>query len=585
MMSSRSVLRLLLILAVFFASTAGLGDWLGSNRSIDIGDLKTQALRDPAMFWVTDRDLTPDQLPHDAFRPLTAAHLNRGITASYHWVKVRLSNAEGEQARHWVLSHETSYLDELLVYHSDDGGPVTLTRLSDRVPFAERPLNYRTLAFVHSTEAGGYTDLLMRLHFDKADTLTLNFHLSDARLFHDNARLEHLMYGAYYGLMLTLLVIAVIFAIILRHMLYLYYAAFLGFSILTWSLLNGFAFQYLWPGSVFWHNEGFHIVYLLMTMTALQFSRGFLKTARHFPRIHRLIRASQWLMATAILLRFAGVYEPVLYLSFLGLASLSLLAPLGFMAYRKGMRYARWYSAAWVFYGVSLVISVLSAGSSLFNWGMTPLNYAQAGAALEAVLLLIALGDKLIGWDRDRRLALQAANQDPVTGLGNRRALEGAFENLQNRFVARGLPVFLILIDLDHFKAVNDQYGHDAGDEVLREMGKLLQRVSRPQDICIRFGGEEFALLLHAPALQDAIDVAERIRTEFAQTPTRYRDITIQHTLTAGITQWVSSSSFTRSEMIRQADRALYEGKRAGRNRVQVYQDGQAYSEGSGGGL
>src|SRR5690606_38686614 len=112
------------------------------------------------------------------------------------------------------LNHETSYLDELRVYYSDNGAPMAMVTLSDGVPFAERPILYRTLAFEHTTPAGGYTDLWLRLHFQKADTLTLNLFLSDAKQFRQDARFEYLVFGGYYGLMLALFVIALVGATI-----------------------------------------------------------------------------------------------------------------------------------------------------------------------------------------------------------------------------------------------------------------------------------------------------------------------------------------------------------------------------------
>src|SRR5690606_21132565 len=165
-----------------------------------------------------------------------------------------------------ILHHETSYLDELQVHYADNGAPLNQVSLSDLVPFAERPVSYRTLAFEHSTPAGGYTDLWLRLHFVKADALTLNLFLTDADTFFDNARFEYLVFGAYYGLMLALLLIALAGAVILRQRNYLHYALFLGFSMLTWAQLNGFAFEYLWPDSPYWHNEGFNILFLLMSI-------------------------------------------------------------------------------------------------------------------------------------------------------------------------------------------------------------------------------------------------------------------------------------------------------------------------------
>jgi len=568
---SRPVVSILLFAALLLgAVNAGqLNADTPDLPALDISDLEWKSVREPAMFWVTDHDLSIEELPYEEFEPLTADQLNRGVTADYHWIRLRLSNIDGEEDRHWVLHHQTSYLDEMLVHYADEGQAVETAILSDRVPFAERPVKHRTLAFKHVTPSGAYTDLWLRLHFKKADTLTLNLFLSETETFEQTARLENLVYGGYFGLMVTLLVIAAIVGSILRQWMYLHYAVFLVFSILMWAALNGFSFQYLWPGSVFWHNEGFHIIFLMMAITALQFSQAFLKIRTHFPRVHKFIRLAQTIMVAGILLRLTGFYVPVLVLSFLSLSVLVLLAPLGYMAYRKGLRYARWYAAAWAVYGVGLVLSVLSATTSIFSWGMSPLAFAQAGGALEALFLLIALGERLISWDRDRRWALEIANQDPLTKLGNRRALKEAFHEFQDRYKVQGVPVFLIMIDLDHFKEINDRFGHDAGDEILIRAAKVIRNGSRPQDVCARYGGEEFAVLLQAPSIDQAWEVAERIREEFSTQPTIYQGERIEHTLTAGIAPvMMGDKLLSHSQIIQHADRALYHAKKAGRNQT-----------------
>lgn len=545
----------------------------GSMPVIAIDELASQPLRAPAEFLVAPGDMTVSELPQDAFRPLTDQYVNRGITGADHWLRVRLVNTSGESARSWVLHHETSYLDRLVVHYADNGRPWQRATLSDRVPFHERLLDYRTLAFPHTTPAGGYTDLYVRLGFDKADSLTLNLDLTRAGLFHEVSRRENLIYGGFYGIMSAFLLIAVIFALILRRAVYLHYAAFLATSMVMWALLNGFAYQYLWPGSVYWHNEGFHIVYLLVAITALQFSRRFLKTAHYFPRVDRGIQVAQWIFAGGIALRLAGVYVPVLALSFVALTLLVLLSVLGLLAYRRGMRYARWYSVAWLFYGFGLVFSVLSAGTSFLEWGMEPLTYAQAGSVAEAACLLVALGERLMGWDRARRHALEIANQDPLTGLGNRRALDSAFDRLEDEVRVTGVPVFLAFIDLDDFKAINDRHGHDAGDAVLTHLAGLLRAACRPDDVCIRYGGEEFAILVQAPHLAHVMEVTERIRAEFSREPTPFQGAELEHTLTVGVTLAVSpDGSMDRADAIRRADEALYEGKRQGRNRCVSYE-------------
>ncbi|WP_243830766.1 sensor domain-containing diguanylate cyclase [Thiohalophilus thiocyanatoxydans] len=544
----------------------------GDMPEIEISSLESRLLRDPVQHWTSETQTRIDELPIDAFRPLTDEQVNQGITDRDYWIRFRVSNADNNNPVRWVLHHETSYLDEMSVYYADNDQPLQKVTLSDREPFTERPVDYRTLAFEHTTRQNSYTDLYLRLRYEKPDAMSLNVYLSRADIFYNKSRKEYFLFGTYYGVMGSLLIIALVFASIMRQVVYLYYAVFLASSILMWALLNGFAFQYLWPGSVYWQNEGFHIIFLATAITALQFSRHFLQTARCCPRINKIIYLAQWIMIGGILLRFAGLYTPVLYLSFVSLALLALLPLLGYFAYQYGMRYARWYSIAWLFYGISLVFSVLSAGSNLLSWGMTPLIFTQIGGVLESVFLLIALGERLVGWDRDRLHALEIANKDPLTGLGNRRALEEAFDSLKIQLRSTDKPVFLLMIDLDHFKEINDEYGHDAGDYILQHLARILSLLCRPEDICIRYGGEEFAVLTRMDNVEQACQFSERIRTEFANQPTTYEETPIPHTLTIGVAGPIESGhEIKRAELLRQADAALYRAKQAGRNQTVVY--------------
>lgn len=561
--------RLLLPLLLVSLALPANGQDSGSLPELTTHDLSHQLLREPAEFLLTNTELPFAEIQRKPFSPLTSDQVNQGITGGTYWLRFRLSNALGTTERRWVLHHETSYLDNMTVYYSDNGGKFQAVHLSDRKPFFERPLTYRTLAFPHGTPAGGYTDVYLKLGYEKADSVSLNVHLSEASHFAVRTQAEYIVHGVYFGIMATLLVIAIICALLLRQIVYFHYALFLLCSTLMWALINGFAYQYLWPASVFWHNEGFHIVYLLTAVTALQFSKRFLKTRDNFPRVNQAFTALQGVMLGGIGLRFLGFYGPILALSFASLSFLVVLPVLGVMAWRRGQVYARWYALAWLVYSIGLTLSVLSAATPLFSWGMDPLMFAQAGGVLECVFLLVALGERLLMWERDRRHAMALAHQDPLTGLNNRRVLPRALQGYKDKFEANGLPVYLIMIDLDHFKELNDTYGHDAGDQVLREMGILLLRLCRPNDTCIRYGGEEFAIMVQAPSETVALQIAERIRTEFASNPTRYREHTIEHTLTAGLAPILSDDyKVSVEDIIIEADAALYRAKSEGRDRI-----------------
>ncbi len=158
------------------------------------------------------------------------------------------------------------------------------------------------------------------------------------------------------------------------------------------------------------------------------------------------------------------------------------------------------------------------------------------------------------------------ARTDGLTGLANRRTLD---ETLQ-REVARAQRMegrlSLIMADLDHFKSINDQYGHSTGDQVLAGAAAVLAAESRPYDLAARYGGEEFVLLLPGTSQDEAIAIAERIRKEIGiiEVPECDRQITVS----LGVAGWISGE--TGQQLVSRADAALYKAKSTGRNRVEA---------------
>lgn len=542
---------------------------------MELSGLDREPLRHKAGYWQADPESTLEQALQADFAPLNARTINQGISDRAYWLRLRLHNSR-EDAKRWVLIHETSYLDNIDVFLRDESGRVfEHQHLSDRVPFNERPLDYRKLGFEHTTPAHSYTDVYLKLYYEegKPDSISLQFTLYDAERFQQWVREENLLFGGYYGILTVLVLIAAIVGLLLKRISVLNYGFFLIATGFQWLLLNGYGFQYLWPNSVYWHNEGFHISYLLFSLMACEFSKTFLRTADRFPGVHRLLQATQVIALVGVAIRLFGWYLPALHLSFALLTVVAVLVPLiSWRAWRRGVHYARWYLFAWLIYSVSLLLSLASAYLNIVPWGMHSLALLQWGSLLEAIFLTVAITERLLSVETERRKAVELANQDPLTGLGNRRLLQRQYERFRDQFDRDGSPVFLIMIDLDHFKVVNDRYGHDAGDEVLREVAKLLKAHCRTSDVCIRYGGEEFAVLLQAENLDAAWHIAERIRKEFADNPTRYHQDSIEHTLSSGITSVLDANQqLTVNQMMKYADQALYEGKAAGRNCNVVY--------------
>lgn len=159
-----------------------------------------------------------------------------------------------------------------------------------------------------------------------------------------------------------------------------------------------------------------------------------------------------------------------------------------------------------------------------------------------------------------------AARTDELTGLANRRDMQNRLNMEFSRFKRSGHHFSVVLIDLDLFKRVNDNYGHDAGDLVLQQFSDLTRTIVRQSDITARWGGEEFLLLLPDTTLLQALTLAERLRSEVAATEFRHHDQVLPVTISAGVCSISKANSV--NELLKQADIQLYNAKDAGRNRI-----------------
>jgi two-component system, cell cycle response regulator len=159
------------------------------------------------------------------------------------------------------------------------------------------------------------------------------------------------------------------------------------------------------------------------------------------------------------------------------------------------------------------------------------------------------------------------ATTDGLTGLTNHRTFQETLQRELERAGRHPTPTSLLLVDIDHFKKFNDEYGHPTGDFVLKEVAGILSRAVRKVDLASRYGGEEFALILVNTPLSGAEQMAERIVHAVAHSQFQHQSASFQVTISIGVAAFPEQAS-SREELIDSADRALYEAKRRGRNRV-----------------
>jgi diguanylate cyclase (GGDEF)-like protein len=191
--------------------------------------------------------------------------------------------------------------------------------------------------------------------------------------------------------------------------------------------------------------------------------------------------------------------------------------------------------------------------------------------SFEALLFTIAIAFILLAMAKERTEYRHktAAMVDPLTGISNRRAFLQDGQDLMKRHATKPCPAAVMLIDLDHFKSVNDRFGHAVGDQVLQVFADALRENVRSTDLIGRLGGEEFAAVLYNVGRDKALAVAERIRSAFVDAAAEVDGHPVGATVSIGMVLW-QDGALDVPELLGQADQALYYAKERGRNRVEV---------------
>ena len=186
-------------------------------------------------------------------------------------------------------------------------------------------------------------------------------------------------------------------------------------------------------------------------------------------------------------------------------------------------------------------------------------------ALLEEVRMLREKCERLLAENEHLRLLSQT---DPLTGIYNFRHLQESLAKEMERARRSGVPVSVIMIDLDHFKLVNDTHGHQAGDEVLKTAGRIWKENIRQIDILCRYGGEEFCIILPGTRLRNAVKAAERLRRALEEAVTKFERKRITVTASFGVDSFLPGDGRGVSELLEGADQFLLRAKTTGRNRV-----------------
>lgn len=524
-----------------------------------------------------------------------------GFQRGTFWFHARVINRDPREPR-WMLVQEYPLSDEVDVHVRYADGHIVHHAGGDHRPFASRSVRYRHPNFSLDLPPGEPVDVLVRVRSQSSMQVPLQLYTPKA--FTEVSRDAQLAIGLYYGIMLALFFYNLVLWLSLRDASYFWYLCHVTAFGLVLFTLNGLGFEYLWPGSSWMADHMVPISICLALVAMLQFSRTFLELPRRWPRGNLLLLT---LMGFFVLFGVASVWLP-LRISTPVASRAVLLGVVGIViatvvVLRRGYAPARLLLLAWSMFLLGTAVFTLLA------FGLLPKNFAteygvQIGSALEMLLLSIALGHRYAALRNENQRITAEANQklerkvaqrtqevrstllqleeaharlrdssrrDGLTGLYNRAWFHEAFRDLARQARDDGAPLAVLMIDLDHFKSINDRYGHLVGDDCLRWAARRIGRTLRPHDALLaRFGGEEFIVAIPGRDMAEAGRIGESIRHALGDEPCLSGDLRIRVTASIGVHVIEACAADSVDAALCIADRALYAAKANGRDCVEL---------------
>ncbi len=524
--------------------------------------------------------------------------LSFGYTHSTYWFRLELHNTD-TQALQRLLDIAYPVLNHVDAWVLSAGHAARYWSTGDALPFAQRPYVHRDFVLPLQLQAGQTLQVVLRIH--TASSMQVPMTLWSSARFQQHDQTELLLLGIYYGVVICMLIYNLFLFFSLRELSGLYYVIWVGGMLMFMMTLNGIAFQYLWPQASAWNNQALVFFLGVSVLFATLFTREFLQIAQARQAwMLKPLQVMALLSGLASLSAFILPYRYGIHLA-IGIAVIAIMA--SFIAaglrWRDGFATARYYVFAWSF--VMIGGAILAANKLGFiERNLFTENATQVGSALEVLLLSFALGERVNverrlreqaqreAYDAQRQAnsrleqqvelrtqALQEANRrltaitvtDPLTNIPNRRHFDQRFLEEIKRAQRSRQSLGLIVIDIDFFKRINDEHGHQSGDEALRFIARTLQsRVRQDIDLVARFGGEEFCVLLPNIKEHGMNIVAEHLRRSIDEAVIELAGVPAHITISLGGSCCIPESVHDAEELLAAADSAVYAAKRAGRN-------------------
>ena len=541
-------------------------------------------------------------------------------------LKTRI-NFDKQSSDGYLVEIAYPVLDFIDLYIFQNGKMKKAYHTGDRLPFNTRSLEHRNFLFpLPLLQTDIPVDIYVRAQ--TAGAMQLPFFIWEQQVFWEQDQFQLMAHTFFFAILITLALYNFMLFVSLRDNAYLLYVLYIISLTISQMGLRGMNYQLLVPDHPIINERMLLTSIGVAIIFAGLFARKFMALPRTSPILNKIML---FIVTLAVIQAIGGIFMPYSLNVKMGILLTAISCPtlliVGLIQWLKGYKIARFFTLAWAVYLIGQFAITLS------KFGLIPRTTwiehgPEIGAGLEVILLSFALADRMNEERRKRHLAQENAllhersareaqehsltiqNQaneelesrvnartlelsetleelsevneklhalstlDGLTKVGNRRAFDNVLEREWRRCMRDQVELSLLLLDADHFKQINDQYGHQTGDECLKRIAAILgESVKRPADGVARYGGEEFAVVLPNTSEQGAIIIAERIRSSIETDILTFEGQNIVLTISIGLASSKpnASQSFNQTSLIEKADKALYLAKKEGRNRVCVY--------------
>jgi diguanylate cyclase (GGDEF)-like protein len=548
---------------------------------------------------------------------------NFGFTNTAYWFKFNLNNTSNNDLKIYV-ELPIPFLDDIELYQTRNFQIQAQHLVGDRYPFSARPIQHENFVMPFTLLPG---ENLMYLRIASAGTVEAPLIIWQPEPHARATADEHFLQGMWAGIIGIMVIYNLLLFFSIKDINYLYYV-FFSFGYLFFQLsLKGYGFAYIWPNQLDWNSFSISTFIALSNLSVLMLMISFLKLKEKNPIAYKVMFVVAFISGILLLLTFLIPYSFTIRLtSAITMITCSMSLILGYISLFKGDPDARYFCLAWTatFIGVTALAAV--------KIGLIPSNFWTSNAGQIGVIFLVSFLSFALAnrFNREKELRISAQNAsieseivvrqsqeeilqakifandqlelkveertktmqkalielenansrlelasttDALTTLFNRGHFENRLDVEFKRAARHNRELSAIICDVDHFKNVNDTYGHKVGDDCLRSVALTLKhKITRSGDLIARFGGEEFIILLVDTPLQDAISIAQSLCDAI-----RHTDLLSNHqqiTLTAsfGVASLTQADIESAEALIHNADIALYQSKNNGRDQVTAWE-------------